>query len=112
MSAAAEEAVDQEAGRRPRPYRCALIKSMEYGSVCVHGQNWRDDDEVSLPGYVRVSDIVEIEFPPLSDDAVVAGAIRALDETRAELSREFARKLADIDRQKAELLAITHQVPA
>lgn len=100
-----------------RKYHVALFKHMQFGFITVHGNTSAElasmrQDAPSLNDYVRVSDVVEVELPPLSDDAVVAGAIKALDETRAEISREFARKLDEIDRQKADLLALTHQETA
>jgi len=54
----------------------------------------------------RASEPVDVEFPPLPREQQVALQLAALDTLRENVTVEFGSKLADIDRRRAELLAI------
>lgn len=84
--------------------KIAKFKSLDCGYETVHTNGLDGSDS-----YVRISEYVDVEFPPLPNDELIQGAVVALDRKREQVSEEFTRKLADIDRQKSELLAITHQ---
>lgn len=91
-------------------YRCALYRSIQYGWLS--GFECTDDDGRPVDGYVRVSEVVTCEFPPLADEVVVAEELKNLEAARAEVVEKFSAQLSAIDRRKSELLAVTHQVPA
>lgn len=60
-------------------------------------------------GYVRVSEVVEVEFVPLKDDAVVEKQLAVLDKAESELRTKFQAALNGIEQQRQELRAITYQ---
>lgn len=60
-------------------------------------------------GYVRISDFVEVEFPPLKDEAIVEKQIASLDKAESELRAKFQAALNGIEQQRQELRAITYQ---
>lgn len=83
--------------------KCALYKSPgEYGHMIV-SESSRYFDE----NYTRISEDVDIDFPPLSQATIVNSEIAVLDIKRAELVTEFTQKLNTIDRRKSDLLALT-----
>lgn len=63
-----------------------------------------------ITGAIQVSEYVEIEFPPLATDEVVQKQLAALDGAEVELRDKFQQKLNEINTQRAELRALTHQV--
>lgn len=65
----------------------------------------------TLDMYARVSEYVEVDFPPLSTDAAVKQQLDALDRTEKELRNQFQQKLGGIENRRAELQALTY-VPA
>lgn len=73
----------------------------------------RSDGSDPLPeSYVRVSEYLDIDFPPLPPEQIVPAQIAALDNAEAELRRQFEIKLHEIAEQRAKLRALTHQVEA
>jgi hypothetical protein len=88
--------------------KLALFKSTEYStSIPQPCGEWM---EVSK-GYARVSEYVDVEFPPLADEAVIKQQLDALDRTEQELREQFQRHLNGINDRRAELQALTF-VPA
>lgn len=87
--------------------KIAKFKSLGHGYETVHTKALDGCD-----GYVRISEYVDVEFPPLADAEMINNAIVALDRRREKIVDEFTDKLAEIDQQKSELLAITHQPPS
>lgn len=65
--------------------------------------------EKPIKGYVRISEPIELTFRAVSDDAIVANAVKSLDEAEREALNELNTKIAAIRAQKAQLLALTHQ---
>lgn len=83
--------------------KVALFKNTEYGNCGPIGVDGHESDDYSLPGYVRVSEWVVIDFPDIdATDEQVA----AIDEKITELRAEFQNSLTNLERRKAELLAI------
>lgn len=70
-----------------------------------------DDDNSHGSEYARVSEPVEVEFPPLSTEAVIKQQIDALDRTEQQIREDFQQKLDAIQNRRAELQALTY-VPA
>lgn len=61
------------------------------------------------PGYVRVSEYVEVAFPPLGTDTVVQAQLAALDTAERELHNKFNDAMGGITRRRSELRALTVQ---
>lgn len=73
---------------------------------------WHWDESVGEPnheGYVRLSEWVEVEFPPLRDKQVVEDEIVKLNAKAAEIRANLGLQIAAIEARKAELLCITDQ---
>lgn len=85
--------------------KVALFKSMEYGIEMVSTQA----TEKYSNGYVRISEYVDVDFPPLQDEAVVRQQIEKLDEIADKITDDYRNKIAEIQDRKSKLLAITHQ---
>lgn len=83
--------------------KIAQFKNIEHGFNSIQGEEFEE-----IRGYVRLSEYLDVEFSPISDDSQIQKHVAALDKVRQGVVYEFTRKLADIDRQKSELLAITH----
>lgn len=61
-----------------------------------------EDLEACSDTYLRISEFVEIDFPPLTSGR--EQVINVLEQRREKAEQEHARRLAEIDRQKSELL--------
>jgi hypothetical protein len=71
-----------------------------------------EEDACSLSGgYVRISEIVDVEFPPLSTDAVVEQQLSELDRREREARELFHDQLERIKSRRAELQSLTY-IPA
>ena len=92
-----------------KPLKLAIYRNIEPGSL----NNWEHIGEAKtydgIGTYVRVSDYVEAQFAPLKDDAVIQGALRALDAAELQVREELQRKLDQINDQRNQLKAITHK---
>ena len=84
--------------------KIARYKNLKHGyiSVC------ETDPLERMPEYMRISAIIEVEFPERPADETVGAELEAIAAQRQAIVTEFGRQLADIDRRRAELLAITH----
>jgi hypothetical protein len=79
---------------------------MAYGDETVYeATNWRDDNN---PSYVRLTEIVDVEFQRLPPSVVVPAQIAQLDAAEAELRNKFNEKLSELLDKRRELLALTH----
>lgn len=58
---------------------------------------------------VRMTEYVEVEFPPRSPEELVPAQVEIIDKKIAEVSAEFGRKLAALKEAKDNLLALTDQ---
>jgi hypothetical protein len=67
------------------------------------------DELEDSKSYVRTSEYVEVEFPPLKSDEVVQRQLEALERVEDELRGKFQTALNQINRQREELRAITYQ---
>lgn len=63
----------------------------------------------TMPNYVRLTEYVEVEFPPLQDHTVIQKHLEALDRVETAVTQRYFEKLAEIKQQKEELRAITYQ---
>lgn len=60
----------------------------------------------------RISEWVEVTFPPRPAEEIVPAQIAALDAAESELRAKFQQKLQEIAEQRAKLLCLTHEVAA
>lgn len=59
--------------------------------------------------YERSSEFVEVDFPPLPVDVVVAGQLKQLDQAEQELRNQFQHKLNELADARAKLKSLTHE---
>lgn len=92
--------------------RIAKFRNIEHGfeSVFALDTDSTRGDDWTVPGYARLSEWVDVSFPPLNDEKVIAAALATIAETRASVVREFTRKLAKIDEQAANFRSISAPV--
>lgn len=82
--------------------KIALFKDVKYDWTSP--TPWpAEDDNAPLEGYTRVSEIVDVEFPPLSKDEVVQQALDCLDEQEKKLRNDFQKALDGLNTRRAEL---------
>lgn len=72
-------------------------------------ETFGDEALERVKGYVRLTEYVEVEFPPLRDGVLVEKHLEALDAAEAEVRTRFQSMLNEIERQRQELRAITHK---
>lgn len=101
------ESTTAQAG--PLAHRVALFRQIEYGYVMVWARQVGDDNYCPMD-CVRISEWQDVQFAALAGDEQIQGAITSLQNKRAEIAKQFAEKLANVDAQIANLRSITHQV--
>lgn len=91
--------------------KVALYKNTTYkwGDPMVMGID-EDGEEFSDRNkeWARVSEIVEVEFPALSDETVIRAQLDSLDKTEQQIRLEFGQKLQALKERRAELQALTY----
>lgn len=65
---------------------------------------------ITYSGWVRVSEYVEVTFPPLPPAVVVESQLKQIDAAEAELRLKFQEKLNQLADERAKLLSLTHEV--
>lgn len=60
-------------------------------------------------GYTRVTEWVEVEFPPRDEREYVPEHLAQLDSAESELRSKFQQKLSEISLERAKLRALTVQ---
>ena len=68
--------------------------------------------EPYMAGMIRVSEPIEVEFPPRLGNEAVAEEVSAIDVQIAEHTEEFAKKIDKLKESKSKLLAITQESAA
>jgi hypothetical protein len=75
--------------------------------------NWPDwspeahtERALHLSGFTRITEYVEVDFPDLPKDEVLAERVGSLRKERTETVNDFTKKLEGIDNKIAELLAL------
>lgn len=58
--------------------------------------------------YVRLTEYVDIDFPDLPQEAVIKGQLDQLQEMEDSINLKAAEALAEVNRRRQELLALTH----
>lgn len=73
-----------------------------------HIMDAHDDGSDPLQdSFVRVSEYVEVDFPPRPAEEVVPAQLATLDKAEQELRAQFQAKLNEIAEQRAKLKALT-----
>lgn len=86
---------------------CAVFQHAKYNTTFVTecdetGECFAD----SAPEYVRLSETIEVEFPELSKETIIAGQLAALDKEKEEATAIYAERLAEIADKRALLMAL------
>lgn len=110
----------REAAAKPR--KIAIYASMEmqdYYTVWEVTYDQWDEHYQKLPagqerehcikGYVRISEIIDIQPTAINNDEIVGHAVEALNAEERKLIEELNQKIAAVREKKAQLLALTHQ---
>jgi hypothetical protein len=66
-----------------------------------------DGNEDPHGEYARVSAVVDVEFPALTEEASIKLQLDALDNTEQTIRNEFQQKLNAITNRRSELQALT-----
>jgi hypothetical protein len=85
----------------------AAYRNVASDYVVSYGSN---DPDLKLDGYVRISDLVAVEFAEKPRAEQVADEVAILDGMRAGIAAQYSAKLAAIDAKRASLLSITQDV--
>ena len=88
--------------------KVCLVEDMTWGGISAQHIEDRHDHDEPIKGYVRVSEIVEIDFQMLTTPDVVARQVAILDEQERVVHLAAQEKILEIQRKKSELLAIGH----
>ena len=70
---------------------------------------WRDEPSA---GYIRLTEIVEVDFQRLSPEITVPAELAQLDTAEAELRNKFNEALSALNTRRANLQALTHVATA
>jgi hypothetical protein len=86
--------------------KCAV---MEYTDELMKGVRtiWPEEQINRLPDtMIRVSEIVEVEFPDRNKDEIIPELLNAVDEEIKEEEKKHNIKIAQLKTKRAELLCI------
>ena len=87
-----------------RTFKLAIYRSLEYGSETVHeAHEWMDDADMK---YLRLSEIVEVEFPMIPKVDITGAQIKAFRAEKDRIQAETHIKLENLENQIQELLAL------
>lgn len=90
-------------------YQRVLASTSSYVTLLTQQQVEQFPELYTGGDYVRLSEWTEVTFAPRPPEEYVHEQLSGLDRAEAELRQKFADKLAEVDEQRAKLLALTHQ---
>lgn len=94
--------------------KIALYKDLKFDFISVTAQPGflpeAEREMYERPGYARVSEWIDVEFPPLSNDAVIQSALRSIDIAEQEAREKFHAELVKFNDMRSNLLALTAPV--
>ena len=90
--------------------KICLVKSMAYDFISAQEIAEGSDPDEPITGYVRVSEIVEIDFQMCATAETVARQVEILDEQEKVVHLAAQEKILEIQKKKSELLALNHEV--
>lgn len=90
--------------------KIARYESLENGFTTIidhrdDGSCWADEDD---SGYLRVTEIVEVEFIDLPAESVVPKQVKELEAAKTRAMVKYQMIADSIDEKISKLLAITH----
>lgn len=85
-------------------YKVILSESCSYESIYdeMHAK-------FAINGATRISEWIDVEFPPRKPEEFIPEQIAVLDKAEQELRAKFQQKLMEIAEQRGKLLALTYQ---
>lgn len=93
-----------------RRMKIALYKNLTYDSTTILQQpDWLPQGErekYEMSGYARVSEWIDVEFPPITNDEVIQSALRSIDKAEQEVRERFQAELDRFKNMRANLLAL------
>jgi hypothetical protein len=87
------------------------IALFEYTNPGMRGINviLKETEAEYFDNKVRVSEFVEVEFPPRPTEELLPEQISVIDKQIAEVNLKTGRMLAELNARKQDLLALTDQ---
>lgn len=81
--------------------RMAIFKDVKYGFDACSESGLEES-----PDYIRLSEYVDVDFPMLPPEETVSKEIEMLDKLSCSVRAKYHDDIAEIDRKKAELIAL------
>lgn len=87
-----------------------MVSEVRYASFDEHYQPLALGQvrEIALQGYVRISNVIEVAFDAISDEAMVGNAVATLNDEERRLIADFDKQLVHLRDRRSQLLALTH----
>ena len=77
-----------------------------FGSELVtEHREWMESDD----DYIRLSEIIEIDFPMLPKEEVVPKQVKLIDDKIEKARARFQQAISELEDKKSRLLAITYE---
>lgn len=94
--------------------KIALYKDLRFDFISVTQQpDFLPEGESEMyerPGYARISEWIDVEFPTLTNDEVIQSALRSIDASEQEAREKFHAELRKFHDMRSNLLALTAPV--
>ncbi len=87
--------------------KIALFKSIEYGWTMPAAQH-DDGSDPHAGSYVRITDYIDVNFPPRAPAEIVPAQLAAIDKAEQDARAELQLKLNVLAERRANILALTH----
>ena len=81
--------------------KIAQFKSLEYGYESIQDESFEDIDD-----YIRISEYIDVEFTEINREEIVSAEISVIDKKIKSVNLAANQKVSELERIKAELLAI------
>ena len=85
--------------------KIALYKNVKFNYITI----WEVYDDEPPTEYVRISEVIEVDFPMLKNKEVTNKEIAVLEKEKTNIQAETQIKLNALDRRIGELLALPHK---
>lgn len=89
--------------------KIALFQLIKYPGVRPDVHAVTDTWLTESKEYTRVSEWIEVDFPPRSQEEVVTEQLAGLDALQNEVEKDYAVKMHAIKEKRAELAALTYR---
>jgi len=81
------------------------IYQSKYSQILSEADDWTEAHN----DYIRISEIVEVEIPMLSDSEQVEAKVKFIDDQIQDVRAELTARIEELTEQRQRLLAITYQ---